>query len=452
MLFTSARSSITQCVARLGRTAGRFSTEDRQQRRAFWKWTPCAKDFRKFNPTWGHEMIQLRILCSICLAAAVFSRAPTFAQQPVATEEANIGVVDSLGIEARPDRMFRFSKAEGGIGEAVAKEGILFAARSDNSMQAIEIKDAKVLWTQRFAETISGMAIQAEERLFVTSYAGVSSINQKTGELLWHTAIQHGLAAPVVIDNQIFAAGYDGHAYCLDGHDGAVVWAHDYLKDAPDDPPGFDGDRARFGDIRARPRPASTDGDLFVFAVFDQCRLIAIDCKTGERRWDFKTKGWMLGRPTITDKYVFAGSQDKNFYCVDKRDGRQVWEFATGSRIEASASAKGNRVVFGSCDANLYCLHQDSGEVFWSYATEKRKKNGGPIYEQPLLAGETVYLPTMEGTVYAINLVTGNKVWSLRPSRNSEIDGSFSDGKNLFVTTRLNSEKEGEDALYLIGK
>ncbi len=82
-------------------------------------------------------------------------------------------------------------------------------------------------------------------------------------------------------------------------------------------------------------------------------------------------------------------------------------------------------------DANLYRLGKDTGEVQWKFVTAKRKKFGGPIYSQPIASGDTVYLPAMEGQVYAINAESGELKWKLRPSKDSEIDGSFTDGKRI---------------------
>ena len=278
------------------------------------------------------------------------------------------------------------------------------------------------------------------------------AVDRKTGAVIWKRHIDQGLAAAVIVDRRIYAGGYDGNAYGLDLMKGRVLWKHDYLVYAPKDPPGFDGRRARLGDRPARPCGASCDGQTVIFPVFDQCRLLAIDCKTGARRWAFQTKGWMLGQPTITDHYVFAGSQDRHFYCIDKDKGKLVWQFETASRVEAPCAVTGRRVFFGSCDANLYCLSKDTGEVQWKFTTSKQKEFGGPLYAQPIVSGDTVYLPAMEGHVYAINAQSGELKWKLRPSKHSEIDGSFTDGKRIYITTRRNFEKEGEDALYVLSK
>ena len=237
----------------------------------------------------------------------------------------------------------------------------------------------------------------------------------------------------------------------MDLKTGAVLWTHDFLGDAPKDPPGFDGTSARVLDHKARPGTPSCDGETVIFPVFDQCRIVALDARSGKRRWDFKTQGWTYGRPAITDRQVFVGSQDEHFYGVDKETGRLVWKFKTGSRIEASCAASGGFVYVGSCDGNLYCLRQDDGALEWKFATDKRKDFGSPIYAQPVVSGNTVYLAAMEGQVYAVSADTGKLKWRLRPSESSEIDGSFTDGKRWFVTTRRTNDAAGENAAVCTG-
>ncbi len=380
---------------------------------------------------------------------------PTDVLPPVA-DGCNSGVIASLSLETQPRRIRRFEREGGSIGEAKAYEGMIYVSKSGSMLYALRGRDGKRLWvTAVCRDYVTGVACSCDpdnDYVVATSYQGAVAVDRATGRTIWQRDTSQGLAGAVIVDKRVYAGGYDGNAYCLNLASGDVLWTHDYLEDAPEDPPGFVGKRARLGDRPARPREASCDGTILMFAVFDQCRLIALDCQTGKRLWAFQTEGWMLGRPTISDKYVFAGSQDKHFYCVNKADGSLVWKFKTGARIEAPGAVTKDRVFFGSCDANLYCVDKDSGQLQWKYATQKRKKFGGPIYEQPLVSGGTVFLPTMEGQIYAIKAKTGKQIWKIRPSRKSEIDGSFSNGKQLFVTTRVNFEDEGEDALYVLGK
>ncbi|HPL05588.1 MAG TPA: PQQ-binding-like beta-propeller repeat protein, partial [Bacteroidales bacterium] len=56
------------------------------------------------------------------------------------------------------------------------------------------------------------------------------------------------------------------------------------------------------------------DGVVY-FGSFDG-NLYAVDIKTGQEKWKFKTKYWVLSSPAIADGVVYFGSFDGNLYAV----------------------------------------------------------------------------------------------------------------------------------------
>lgn len=339
----------------------------------------------------------LTVAVAVAVAASLQATAQTKRPEtsesnlPVpAADTGNTGVTPSLDLDLRPPSLWMSTFNGDEIGQMTAYDGMVYVVTGNDTLHALRVNDGKPVWRNQLGgDRVSGIACSCDgdtDSVVVTSYEGAVAVDRKTGVVIWKRHIDRGLAAPVIVGKRIYSGGYGGKAYALDLTKGEVLWKHDYLSDAPEDPPGFDGERARLGDRPARPCAASCDGETVFFSVFDQCRLIALGCKTGKRRWAFRTKGWMLGRPTITDHSVFVGSQDKHFYCIDKEAGHLVWKFKTGSRVEAPCAVTDRHVFFGSCDANLYCLSKNTGEVQWKLATAKRKKFAGPSILSPLSA------------------------------------------------------------------
>ena len=60
--------------------------------------------------------------------------------------------------------------------------------------------------------------------------------------------------------------------------------------------------------------PAIADGVVY-FGSLDG-NLYAVDIKTGQEKWKFKTKYWVLSSPAIADGVVYFGSFDGNLYAV----------------------------------------------------------------------------------------------------------------------------------------
>jgi outer membrane protein assembly factor BamB len=403
--------------------------------------------------SWSRE-----ICC--CLAAIVGFCIVAMADAPAIgqierTDAEHIGRAPSLEITDTSRVLWRFDAGDRSIGSAIMHGETLFVTVEGGEVNALDANTGKLLWSHDLdARYFTGITTAGAEKsaIVVTSDTCAAALDAITGEKLWQADIGGGLAGPVAWENRVYAAGNDGLARAFDVATGEVLWTSDFLKDAPPDPEGFEGKRARAGAQLARPRSASCDGETVFFSVFDQCRTIALRCSTGERRWAFRTQGWMFGRPTVTRQSVLVGSQDDWLYCIDKDMGSEAWRFQTEGRIEAACAVHDGKVYAGSCDGHLYCLEEDTGKLVWKTSIEKGGRFHGAIYEQPLIGSETIYLPALDGLLYAFDPATGAIKWSLTPSPDSEIDISFTDGRRIYVGMRKSSKEKGENAILAIGE
>ena len=62
----------------------------------------------------------------------------------------------------------------------------------------------------------------------------------------------------------------------------------------------------------------------------------AIDLKTGERKWEFKTeRASLAGTMSTASGLVFGGDMDGNFFAIDASNGSRLWNYQTGAPIYA---------------------------------------------------------------------------------------------------------------------
>ncbi len=351
--------------------------------------------------------------------------------------------------------LWQFQREGKEIDSCAEYGGLIVAVINRGPIVALKAATGEIAWERDVGEvSVDTVSFSRDDRdfVFVNSMESVVALDRKTGEFRWLRLLPHGASSAAAVGDVVCVASFDGNTYGLDINDGKIIWTTEWLTDAPADPPGFDGNRARFSDHPARPGKLVTDGTAIAFSVFDQCRALAFDAKTGKRLATYPTQGWMYMKPVLTEKHIFVGSQDKHVYCFDRQTGGVVWKFATGSRVEAECAVTDKHVFFGSCDGNLYCASRMTGEQVWKFTTEKHPKYGGPIYETPVLDGNTVILPAMQGQIYAVDATTGKRQSSYQPSPLSQIDGAEWDGTRLFVQTRKNFDNEGEEVLYAIGR
>src|SRR5580704_80396 len=101
------------------------------------------------------------------------------------------------------------------------------------------------------------------------------------------------------------------------------------------------------------------------------------------------------------------------------------WSYATLGPVSEPAIA--NRMVYvGSEDYNVYALDALTGAKLWSYTTGKHvvsapvPPNG--VVSSPAVANGVVYVASEDKNVYALNARTGAKLWSY--TTNDYVDSS----------------------------
>ncbi|MCB9876477.1 MAG: PQQ-like beta-propeller repeat protein [Planctomycetes bacterium] len=333
--------------------------------------------------------------------------------------------------------------------QLLAGDDTLYALDRRGELHAIDPATGEALWTtgKRFGFGWHyGLALSTAAdfpALLVGSDAGLFAVSLEHGEPLWQRELAGGAAAPACAGEVVVVGSSDGNVYGCDLRTGEIRWQRDCVADRPADPPGLAGKQARFDGHLMRPGAATTDGTLAVVTFFDQCRAVAFDAASGEKRWSFATQGWVYPGASIDARNVYVASQDRHLYAVDKELGKESWNVETKARNEGAAAPEGRFAFFGSCDGHLYAVDTGVGRVAWKFRIEPNAGGVRPIYATPLVEQDTVYLAAMPGVVYAVDRQNGELRWQLRPLPMSElIGGPLRIGDRLFVSTRKSPASE----------
>ena len=103
------------------------------------------------------------------------------------------------------------------------------------------------LWSRELGDGYSAIAIEAG-RLYTMYRRGeqdvIVALEAATGKTLWEYrydapftkeyVLEQGpgpRSMPLVVGNQVYAAGATGKFHCLDKHTGKVIWAHDLVQE-----------------------------------------------------------------------------------------------------------------------------------------------------------------------------------------------------------------------------
>ncbi len=371
--------------------------------------------------------------------------------------EARTGEFPELRLHKQPVVLWKFAQQPltGDWGGVLVAGGRVFVSDRGGGIYAVGASDGRLLWTRQEDKerrqedkSYSEVPLVMGDIAYFGRRTGIAALSVLNGETVWSYDILHGASesSPLMIANVLIVCGCDGIVYGLDAQSGAEEWKQDVLSDAPPAPLGFDAKRGRYLGILARPKVAASDGKTLFQPIFDQSRVVALDCASGKPRWSFAAGGWIFANPVATGGAVYIGTNDQHFYCLDKNSGKVLWKFKANGPIGVGAAVHDHAVYFGSRNGTFYRLAAKTGEKQWSFEL------ACPVSCAPLVTDDTVYLTGREGQLYALQTSDGSLRWKMRPTPDSQITGDLStDGRHLFLKTKPNRAGAGEMAVFAIG-
>lgn len=340
------------------------------------------------------------------------------------------------------------------VSDCVIADGAIFFGDDEGTISSYGISDHSFRWAHNHGKRISTAPSIDADHVYFGSEVGIVAVNRFNASKSWEFEIAGGASecTPIPIGDKVYVAGYDGCCYALDQKTGGKIWRHDFMVDAPADKEGeFNGKQARLGDLPARPNGSASDGELFIQCIFDQSRVIALDCQTGERKWSFQAEGWISPAPTIANGRVYVSSQDHHLYSLDWNSGELVWKYKAPSWLASQVAVHEGSVYLPHHGAKLLQIDIGSGELVRTFEPQEEADRKGNVYSTPIIANETAYFASGNGTVWAYSLESGDLRWKLTPSANSELfTEPQTDGKLIFVSSRP-GERGGESAVFAIG-
>ena len=110
----------------------------------------------------------------------------------------------------------------------------------------------------------------------------------------------------------------NGDLYALRANNGRPLWSDSLTRT------GVGDTLSSINDIAGRP---VIDG-FTVYAVSHAGRMVAIDTRSGERKWTRNIAG--VQTPVVAGDYLFVVSVDGVLYALDKATGRIAWDTYLG--------------------------------------------------------------------------------------------------------------------------
>lgn len=123
--------------------------------------------------------------------------------------------------------------------------------------------------------------------------------------------------------------------------------------------------------------------------------------------WSARVDGvkFPLSVAAVADQFVVAGG-DGTVQALQASDGSRLWSASIGQKLAAGVGSDGQFAAVVSTANEVVVL--DGGQVTW------RKTLPTPVVAAPLVAGERVFVLTVDRQVHAFDAKNGDKIWVLR--------------------------------------
>jgi len=310
------------------------------------------------------------------------------------------------------------------VSSAVWSDGAVLFGSDDGNVYAVDAASGRQRWMARTGGPVASSPAVADGRAFAVSYDGrLYAFDVHSGEVLWKFATEgerrfeakglHGLqprnqtypdlydvylSSPLVVDGKVVFGSGDGHVYAVDAASGRLAW------------------KFATGDV-VHASPAYAEG-LVVVGSWDG-KLYALDAATGAQRWAFQAgldplihnQQGFQSSAAIADGTVFVGCRDGHLYAVDLRTGAPRWNVDTeGSWVNASPAVSQGRVFFATSDTAQYrVVDAATGQPAQAMGSTQAY-----VFGSPTIAGDTVLLGVLNGSLQARDRADGRVLWEFR--------------------------------------
>lgn len=222
----------------------------------------------------------------------------------------------------------------------------------------------------------------------------------------------------------LYIGSRDGSLYALRTSDGTVLW-----KTAPE---------------HAVDVIPAVEDDMVVYGS-SSARLTAVKPADGSKLWSFDAgDGVFQSSPLIVGDRVFSGGGGHFVRSFNRSSGALVWEKPMGMWVQSSVVHKDGVVYIGSDAGFLVAFEAKSGKELWKFAAhmpgepnEETSVTADPkitpdghrsnILSTPRFSGDTIYITSIAGMIYAVDSKTGKEQWSFLGER-IVTDTTVSDG------------------------
>jgi outer membrane protein assembly factor BamB len=258
-----------------------------------------------------------------------------------------------------------------------------------------------VAWRVTLADGVYGSVAAVGERLFAATWSGeIYALRANDGKRLWHRSLGMPAArtTPAVWQNLVIVAGgtWEGSMIAAyDAGNGVTRWMTRVPGDISLSGPTVAGSTVYV---------ASTSGIVY-----------SLSAATGHIKWARTLASEIDGPVAVSagQAYVYAAGLDGMVYGLSSASGRVVWQVKAGGGIFHGGPAVSHGIVYvasGKTGAEgggfqTVAMQATDGLILW------RSDTGDDVHVTPSVAGDSVYVGAINGTLTSVDAYSGSRHW-----------------------------------------
>ncbi|MGR8919355.1 MAG: outer membrane protein assembly factor BamB [Gammaproteobacteria bacterium] len=285
----------------------------------------------------------------------------------------------------------------------------LFVADRYGNLAATDLETGTVTWKIRDKNVnyTSGPGGGDGMVLIGTGDGRVIAREAATGKLRWVAKVSSEvLAAPRAADGVSVVRTGDGNLFGLNSQTGAEIWNYD--RSVPS--------------LTLRGNAAPVIDDDLVLAGFDNGRLVALDLKTGQPRWDsplaipsgrsdLERMVDVDAEPVVVGATVYVASFHGGVSAMSIIDGQIEWTREISSYAEISVGD--GRVYVTDESGSVWALDRETGASVWKQDGLRHRFVTAPVFHRG-----AVIVGDFEGYVHWLDADTGEFTFRERIDKN----------------------------------
>ncbi len=176
------------------------------------------------------------------------------------------------------------------------------------------------------------------------------------------------------------------------------------------------------GDKFNRLQPVLAGGR--VYAASNDGRVVAVDAESGRTLWRQRIEDSITGGVGYGNNMVLLGSENSRVVALSAESGDVLWEATVSSEVLSAPATDGRVVVVQSVDDKLTGLNAATGEQVWLYESTAPDLSVRGT-SAPRIVDDFVLAAFANGAVVSVALDNGTLRWEERvavPTGSSELD------------------------------